>query len=274
MIETERNTIRHLITEATPKVGRFEAMILLAFVLGKPKEYLVAHDDEAVDEMSQIKFDLYLSMRIEGMPIPYLVSQQEFFGRYFAVNPSVLIPRPDTEVLIEQALIVATPKPKVLDLGTGSGCIGLTLAAECGAEVVATDFSAEALDVAKENAKRLNLNVEFREGSWWKPIASTEVFDLIVSNPPYIRPDDEHLRNLTNEPLQALTDGDDGLSAITEIVAHAKKHLKAGGWLLIEHGYDQGEAVDCLFRVGGLAGVRTVKDYGGNDRVTMGRRAD
>lgn len=274
MTETERNTIRHLIAEATPKIGRFEAMILLAFVLGKPKEYLIAHDDEPVDDMAQIKFDLYVSMRIEGMPIPYLVGQQEFFGRYFTVNQSVLIPRPDTEVLVEQALMVATPFPTVLDLGTGSGCIGLTLAAECGAKVVATDASAEALAVARGNAERLRLTVDFRQGSWWEAVQENETFDLIVSNPPYIRPDDEHLRNLTNEPLSALTDGDDGLSAITEIVSHAKAHLNTGGWLLVEHGYDQGEAVDCLFRVAGLAAVRTVKDYGGNDRLTMGRKAN
>ena len=274
MTEIERNTIRYVLAEATPKVGRFEAMILLAFVLDKPKEYLIAHDDETLDEFAIVKFDLFITMRLEGMPIPYLVGRQEFFGRYFKVNQSVLIPRPDTEVLIEQAQIVVTPNPRILDLGTGSGCIAITLAKECpNATVVATDRSAEALDVAKENAQLLGASIEFRQGSWWEPIGEEETFDLIVSNPPYIRPDDEHLLKLGTEPLDALTDHQDGLSAIAEIAHHAMQHLNVGGWLIVEHGYDQGEAVECLFRVSGLAGVRTVKDYGGNDRITMGRRA-
>ncbi len=274
MTEIDRNSIRHLITETTPKIGRFEAMILLANVLGKSKEYLIAHDDETVDELARVKFDLFVSMRLDGMPIPYLVGEQEFFGRYFKVDQNVLIPRPDTEVLIEQAQIVAPPKPAILDLGTGSGCIAITLAAECPeSQVVATDFSAAALEVAKTNARNLGTQVEFRQGSWWEAVGEKETFDLIVSNPPYIRPDDEHLRDLSNEPLGALTDGEDGLTAIAEIVTKAMQHLKPKGWLLVEHGYDQGSAVDCLFRISGFAAVRTVKDYGGNDRVTMGRRA-
>ncbi len=275
MTETDRNSIRHLIAEATPKIGRFEAMILLAFVLGRSKEYLIAHDDESVSELMQVKFDLYVSMRLEGMPIPYLTGEQEFFGRYFKVDQNVLIPRPDTEVLIEQAQLVATPNASVLDLGTGSGCIAITLAAELkGAKVTATDISSAALDIARANAERLGYPVDFRQGSWWEAVPQNATFDLIVSNPPYIRPDDEHLKALVNEPLNALTDGDDGLSAIAEIVGKALDYLKPAGWLLVEHGYDQGPAVESIFRVSGFAAVRTVKDYGGNDRVTMGRKAN
>lgn len=275
MTELDRNSIRFLLTEATPKVGRFDAMILLAFALGKPKEYLIAHDDELVDDMTKVTFDLYLSLRIEGMPIAYIIGRQEFFGRYFTVNQHVLIPRPDTEVLVEQAQIVSPANPHILDLGTGSGCLAITLGAEIPhATILATDLSEEALQVAKANAARLGVAINFRQGSWWEPIADNETFDLIVSNPPYIEKDDEHLLNLKYEPRSALTDEADGLTFIAEIVTKAKQHLTSGGWLLVEHGYDQGPAVECLFRIAGLAAVRTVKDYGGNDRVTMGRNPD
>ena len=197
MTELDRNSIRFLLTEATPKVGRFDAMILLAFALGKPKEYLIAHDDELVDDMTKVTFDLYLSLRIEGMPIAYIIGRQEFFGRYFTVNQHVLIPRPDTEVLVEQAQIVSPANPRILDLGTGSGCLAITLGAEIPhATILATDLSEEALQVAKANAARLGVAINFRQGSWWEPIADNETFDLIVSNPPYIEKDDEHFLNL------------------------------------------------------------------------------
>ena len=131
MNEVKLNTIRALIGEATPKIGRFEAMILLAHILGKPKEYLIAHDDEELPDTTLMTFDVYVSMRLDGVPVAYLTGRQEFFGRYFTVDHNVLIPRPDTEVLIEQALIVAPEKPEILDMGTGSGCIAVTLAKEC-----------------------------------------------------------------------------------------------------------------------------------------------
>ena len=144
MNEVKLNTIRALIGEATPKIGRFEAMILLAHILGKPKEYLIAHDDEELPDTTLMTFDVYVSMRLDGVPVAYLTGRQEFFGRYFTVDHNVLIPRPDTEVLIEQALIVAPEKPEILDMGTGSGCIAVTLAKECpGARVTATDVSEE-----------------------------------------------------------------------------------------------------------------------------------
>ena len=274
MTEVKRNTIRALIAEATPKIGRFEAGILLSHILDKPKEYLIAHDEEELSDQAVMTFDLYVSMRIDGMPVPYLTGRQEFFGRYFEVDSSVLIPRPDTEVLIEQALIVAPDRPLILDMGTGSGCIAVTLAKECpGARVTATDVSPEALEIASRNAASLGAEVEFRQGSWWETVGEQESFDIIVSNPPYIRSDDEHLPALQYEPQSALTDGGDGLSCLREITAHAMAHLRQGGWLLVEHGWDQGPEVAELFRAAGLAAVRTVRDYGGNDRVTMGRRA-
>ena len=275
MNEVKLNTIRALIGEATPKIGRFEAMILLAHILGKPKEYLIAHDDEELPDTTLMTFDVYVSMRLDGVPIAYLTGRQEFFGRYFTVDHNVLIPRPDTEVLIEQALIVAPEKPEILDIGTGSGCIAITLAKECpGALVTATDISEAALSVARSNAEALDAKVEFRKGSWWEAVPEVARYDLIVSNPPYIRNDDEHLPALRHEPQGALTDGGTGLSCLEEIAAHAMNHLRHGGWLLVEHGWDQGHDVAALFRSAGLAAVRTVRDYGGNDRVTMGRKAD
>lgn len=274
MTGVKRNTIRTLIAEATPKIGRFEACILLAHILDKPKEYLIAHDEEELSDQVLITFELYVSMRLDGMPVPYLTGRQEFFGRYFEVDPNVLIPRPDTEVLIEQALIVTSKTPDILDMGTGSGCIAVTLAKECpGSRVTATDVSSEALEIAARNAETLGAKVTFRQGSWWEAVGEDEQFDLIVSNPPYIRSDDEHLPALQHEPQSALTDGSDGLTCLREIAAHALSHLRQGGWILVEHGWDQGPEVAELFREAGLAAVRTVRDYGGNDRVTMGRRA-
>lgn len=220
MTEVKRNTVRALIADAIPKIGRFEAFILLAHILDKPKEYLIAHDDDELTDTTVMTFDMFVSMRLDGMPVPYLTGHQEFFGRYFAVDPNVLIPRPDTEVLIEQALMVTPERPIILDMGTGSGCIAITMAKECpGSRVTATDFSEGALNIAKTNAQTLEADIDFRLGSWWTPIKENEKFDLILSNPPYIRPNDEHLPALHHEPQTALTDGVDGLSCLHEIAA-------------------------------------------------------
>ena len=214
-------------------------------------------------------------------------------GYPFCVNEHVLIPRQDTECLVELAVEDIRnrktqnrcesnntadqkneQKVKVLDLCTGSGCIGITLALEIpGAQVTATDASEAALEIARGNAAELAAKVEFREGFWWDALVPNSQFDLIVSNPPYIRPDDEHLRNLEYEPLQALTDGINGLECLQAIADGAIAHLTPGGWLLLEHGYDQGAEVRAMLEQAGFAAVRTKKDYGGNDRVTMGRRA-
>lgn len=275
MNEVKLNTIRALIGEATPKIGRFEAMILLAHILGKPKEYLIAHDDEELPDTTLMTFDVYVSMRLDGVPVAYLTGRQEFFGRYFTVDHNVLIPRPDTEVLIEQALIVAPEKPEILDMGTGSGCIAVTLAKECpGARVTATDVSEEALAIARGNAEALGAEVEFRKGSWWEAVPEGARYDLIVSNPPYIRSDDEHLPALRHEPQGALTDSGNGpllprgnRSPCDEPPPPrrlASRRARLG----------QAPDVAALFRSVGLAAVRTVRDYGGNDRVTMGRKAD
>lgn len=269
------DTIRAQIAFGAAQIGRFEAMLLLGHAIGRTREFLIANDDETLDEESILRYHMLITLRSAGTPIPYITGRQEFFGRYFEVNDAVLIPRPDTEVLVEQALLVAPAKPRILDLGTGSGCIAITLALEIpGAEVTATDASAAALATAERNARALGASVRFREGFWWDAVPQKDMFEVVVSNPPYIRPDDEHLANLGNEPLGALTDGIDGLQCLRDIVAGAMAHLKKGGWLLLEHGYDQGEDVRNLLLSAGFAAVHTKKDYGGNDRVTFGRRAE
>lgn len=268
-------SIRAQLGKAAPVIGRFEAMILLGFVTGRSRENLIAHDEDELSDEEIMRFDLLVSMRAAGTPVPYITGSQEFYGRHFHVTDAVLIPRPDTEVLVEQALLVAPAAPRIVDLGTGSGCIASTLALEIpDARVTATDVSADALEIARGNAAALGAHVDFREGFWWSAVPEEARFDLVVSNPPYIRPDDEHLRNLEFEPLGALTDGIDGLECLRAIVAGAMVRLTPGGWILLEHGWDQAADVRRLLEEAGFAAVRTKKDYGGNDRVTMGRRAD
>lgn len=272
---TTGTTIRAQLSKASPVVGRFEAMILLGFVTGRTRENLIAHDDETLTDDEIMRFDMLVSLRAAGTPVPYLTGSQEFYGRHFHVTDAVLIPRPDTEVLVEQTLVVASADARIIDLGTGSGCIAATLALELPeAKVTATDASSDALEIARENATALGAKIDFREGFWWDAVTSDMVYDIIVSNPPYIRPDDEHLKNLEYEPLSALTDGIDGLECYRAIIPLAMQHLAPGGWILLEHGYDQGESVAKMLSDAGFAAVRTRKDYGGNDRVTMGRRVD
>ena len=270
MNEVKLNTIRALIGEATPKIGRFEAMILLAHILGKPKEYLIAHDDEELPDTTLMTFDVYVSMRLDGVPVAYLTGRQEFFGRYFTVDHNVLIPRPDTEVLIEQALIVAPEKPEILDMGTGSGCIAVTLAKECpGARVTATDVSEEALAIARGNAEALGAEVEFRKGSWWEAVPEGARYDLIVSNPPYIPQAqlDALQREVRDfEPRMALDGGADGLDFYRRIAQGAPAFLAPWGTLLLEVGAGQADAVAALLAPH-FAHVRAYRDMQGVARM-------
>ena len=203
---------------------------------------------------------------------------REFYGRPFAVTPDVLVPRPDTETLVEEAiaLIKREGAKSVLDLGTGSGIIAVTLALEAPeTTVTATDESPAALAVARGNAQRLSARVSFFEGSWFDALAqegAPQSFNLIVSNPPYIDPADSHMAALSFEPRGALTDEVDGLQDLKAIIERAPQHLAAGGVLLLEHGYDQGEAVRAMLSAAGFEDVRTVQDLAGNDRVSGGRR--
>ena len=190
------------------------------------------------------------------------------------MSPEVLVPRPETELLVELALerMRKMETPRALDLGTGSGCIAITLALECSAaRVTATDASPSALQVARSNANRLGAPVTFSLGDWYGAVAPARLFDVIVANPPYVAPGDPHLDALRFEPLQALTDGRDGLACLRAVVAGAPARLGPGGWLLVEHGYDQADAVGALFASSGLA-AQTLADAAGHPRVTLARR--
>jgi release factor glutamine methyltransferase len=218
-----------------------------------------------------------LARLVAGEPLAYLTGEQEFHGLLLRVGPQVLVPRADTEVLVDWAIELLNGNPpaaEVLDLGTGSGAIALAIAhASPAARVSAVDASADALAIARANGERLGLNVEWIESDWWAALAQRR-FDLIVSNPPYIAGGDAHLAALHHEPLMALTPGGDGLDALRHIAAGAALHLRPGAWLLLEHGYDQADAVTSLLHSHGLHEVQTRHDLAGHPRCTGARLTD
>ena len=220
-------------------------------------------------------FAALLERRRAGEPVAYILGHQGFWSLDLEVAPHTLIPRPDTELLVETALQLAPATPqRVLDLGSGSGAIALALASERGGwQVIGVDRIAEAVALAERNRQRLKLgNAEFRQSSWFDGLAG-ERFDLILSNPPYIAADDRHLGegDVRFEPLSALVAGVDGLDDIRQIIAQAPRHLQAGGWLLLEHGYDQAEAVRELLAAAGFTAVDSRRDLGGHQRISLGR---
>ncbi|MGH8060858.1 MAG: peptide chain release factor N(5)-glutamine methyltransferase [Pseudoxanthomonas sp.] len=263
-----------LLAQAGDRIEAAEARLLLAHALGKPPAWLYAHADEVADAALVQRFDALIAARVAGQPVAYLIGRRSFWTLDLTVSPATLIPRPETELLVELALarLPAGRAARVADLGTGSGAIALALARERpDLAVVATDASSAALAVARGNAQANALgNVEFREGSWFEPLAG-ERYDLIASNPPYIAEGDPHLASLQYEPGLALTSGADGLDAIRVIVAAAPGHLQPGGWLLLEHGWDQGNAVRALMESADFVEVSTVRDLEDRDRVTLGR---
>jgi release factor glutamine methyltransferase len=247
-----------------------EARALLAFTLGVPRESLIAQPRRQVPGASAARFRDLCARRLDGEPMAYLRNEREFFGRPFRVDRSVLIPRPETECLVEAALeaLRGHTRPRVLDLGTGSGCIAITLALERDdAEVVATDVSEGALEVARANAAALGGRVRFVHGDWYAPIR--ERYHLIVSNPPYVAAGDPHLAELTSEPIAALSDGADGLSCLRAIVEGAPACLELRGTLAIEHGFDQSEAVRAMVKSKGFGSVHTRRDLAGVERVCV-----
>jgi release factor glutamine methyltransferase len=251
-----------------------DARALLAHRLGVPRERLIAHPEAAVAADDARAFSALAERRRAGEPLAYLLGEKEFYGRSFHVTPDVLIPRPETERLVDLALerMRTFARPRVLDLGTGSGCVAVTLALECpAARVTATDVSPPALAAARGNAVRLGADVAFAPGDWYAALPADATFDLIVSNPPYIAPDDAHLAGLRFEPLGALSDGRDGLACLEAIVTGARERLAAGGWLLVEHGFDQAEGVQQLFARVGFEPVLCT-DFAGLPRVTLARR--
>ncbi|MCA0177572.1 MAG: peptide chain release factor N(5)-glutamine methyltransferase [Proteobacteria bacterium] len=251
-------------------VARSDALGLMGHVLGRERTWLIAHDDHAPDAGQRQAIEALLARRAAGEPYAYLVGQREFFGLTLAVSPAVLVPRPETELLVAWALAVCPQPARVLDLGTGSGAIALALASR-GLAVTATDASAAALAVAGANGQRLGLTATWQQGSWWQAVQGAPPFDLIVSNPPYVAEGDAHLAALRHEPIAALTAGLDGLADLRTIVAEAPAHLKPGGWLLLEHGFDQGPAVRALLAETGFAAIQTRPDLAGLDRCSGGR---
>lgn len=275
MTTTPRPRLDALLRDAGARIDGDDARRLLAHALQRPLAWLFAHGDEAVDADAQHRFETLLARRAQGEPVAYLTGRRGFWTFDLLVSPQTLIPRPETERLVELALerIGSQPGLRMADLGTGSGAIALALAHERPqAQVVAVDVSEGALAVARANAQALGLgNIEFRRGDWLQPLAG-ERFDLIASNPPYIADGDPHLAALRYEPAPALASGADGLDAIRCIVRDAPAHLHGGGWLLLEHGLDQGDAVRGLLQAAGFDGVETCRDLEDRDRVTIGRR--
>ena len=265
-------------------VERLDAQLLLAHVLGRSRTWLLTHEDASLDDTQDAAFQALATRRAAGEPFAYLVGEREFHGLTLAVDPAVLVPRPDTETLVDWALALlrgewaSAPFPAVLDLGTGSGAIALAIKNGCPrARVWAGERSADALAVARANAGRLGLDVRFAQGDWWSALdglPDVPVFDLVVSNPPYIAAGDPHLAALAHEPLSALVAADDGLADIVRITSGARGRLRAGGWLLFEHGWEQAGAVGRILADAGFGDIRTQADIEGRPRCTGGRLAD
>jgi len=258
---------------AASGVARLDAQMLLLHALGRPthdRAWLVAHDVDVLPAEAALRFTSLCQRRADGEPVAYLTGFKEFFGLTLQVDARVLDPRPDTETLVEWALEILDKPMAVADLGTGSGAIALALQSQRPrALVTAVDASASALDVARANAARLGLPVSFRQGFWLQ--GDTSHYGLIVSNPPYVVDTDPHLAALRHEPLQALASGPDGLADIRQIIQQAPARLHPGGWLLLEHGHDQAQAVRSLLAAHGFAQVASRRDLAGIERCSGGQ---
>lgn len=272
-------TVADALEEARASLALHEARLLLRHVLGVTAAALEAHPERKVSPADTAAFRALVARRAAGEPVAYLTGRREFYGLDLAVTPAVLVPRPETETLVEVVLerLPAERPTRVADLGTGSGAIALAIASHRPlAEVMATDVSEASLDVARGNASRLRLaNVTFAAGDWYDALPDgSPAFDAIAANPPYVAEDDPHLRRggLPHEPQRALTPGGDGLDALRTIVAGAGRWLASGGWLAVEHGHDQSEAVRALFEQAGFETIAVRRDLAGIPRVVAGRR--
>jgi release factor glutamine methyltransferase len=277
------NSIADVLTEtakafaALPDIHpRLEAEVLLAHVLEKPRSYLLAWPEQTLTREQQEQFQELAARRRKGEPIAYLIGRREFWSLDLLVTPAVLIPRPETELLVERALqrIPQSGEYRIADLGCGSGAVAAAIATErprC--RITATDLSNEGLKVAHSNFRRLRLdNIKTATGEWCAALPLETRYDLIVSNPPYVAEDDPYLfkGDLPWEPQQALRSGPDGLDDIRRIISEAPAHLAAGGWLLLEHGFEQGQAVRALLTEGGFSQINTYRDLAGHERVSEG----
>ena len=260
-------------------VDRLDAQRLLAHALARPRSWLLAHGEALLDADQVRWLEARLIRHADGEPLAYLLGEQEFHGLTLSVNPDVLVPRPDTEVLVDWALellggaLAGIEHPAVVDLGCGSGAIALAVKhAQSRAAVIGTDNSDAALTVARANALQLGIDVGFVHGSWWGAVPAQR-FQLALANPPYIAAGDPHLPALRHEPAGALSPGGDGLDALRQIIQGAAPHAVPGGWLLLEHGHDQAQAVQRLLSAAGLESIETRRDLGGRPRCTGGRCA-
>lgn len=275
MNETE-NRIGFILQKAILKLSasqeaKADAEILLAHVLNKSRTHLLAWPEKEISQTELTEFWRLIAQRQSGKPIAYLLGQQEFWSRLFAVNPDVLIPRPETELLIELAL---EKQPlNVLDLGAGSGAIAITLALELPhAHITAVDFCDKALQLAKINARNLQAeNIAFLKSDWFDSIPTDSRFDLILSNPPYIEEGDIHLNQLNFEPITALSSGKEGLDDIRKIIQAAPGFFEEDGWLMLEHGFDQAESVRSLLKQSGFSAIESHCDLQGHERISIGR---
>lgn len=256
--------------------AKFEAQLLLQNTLNVNRAWLLAHELDMLPSKAIADFEALLTRRLLGEPVAYILGYREFYGLNLTVTPDTLIPRPDTETLVEAALekTPADTSCSILDLGTGTGAVALAIAKHRPqTQVMAIDASKAALRIAEHNAKQLGLaHVRFTLSHWFSAVESDR-FNLIVSNPPYIEQHDPHLSqgDLRFEPISALASGTDGLDDIREIIAHSLIHLLPQGWLMLEHGYNQAELVADLMAENGLIEIKTIQDLGGNDRVTIGK---
>jgi release factor glutamine methyltransferase len=255
--------------------ARLDAEILLCQTIDMPRSYLFAHPEDELDDLTRERFESLLARRFDGEPMSYITGVREFWSHELLVSPATLVPRPETELLVELALreIPREAEWRILDLGTGSGAIAISIAGErplC--EITATDASAEALAIAAENVRQADLgNVSCITGNWTEPVAAQR-FDLIVSNPPYVRNDDEALKSLRHEPLSALASGDDGLDDIRILARDCVAILADDGWLMLEHGADQQEDVASILEAEGWVDVACHNDLAGRPRVTVARQ--
>ncbi|MFN8770083.1 MAG: peptide chain release factor N(5)-glutamine methyltransferase [Neisseriaceae bacterium] len=270
-------TIRSIIINS--ELDYLDIKLLINFITGLSKVELITRDDYQLTKLQYNKLCQLIDRRKKGEPLSYILGHKEFYSRNFKVTPNTLIPRPETELLVDTILeLTKTTKPfdktnrykRLLDLGTGTGCIAITCKLENpDLEVSACDNDANTLAVACENANILNANVKFVLSNWFQNIS--DIFDIIVSNPPYIAADDEHLSQLKYEPIKALTDNNDGFTHIKTIITHSHRFLENGGYLLFEHGYAQGELSRILLQQAGFTNIRTIKDYAGLERITLGQ---
>lgn len=258
-------------------LDRLDAQWLLGHLLGRDSAWLLAHGDDLLPADKATTYADLCRRRVAGEPLAYLVGEVGFHGLTLRVTPDVLVPRPDTETLVDWALdllpTLGADRPRVLDLGTGSGAIALAVKHRHPvAAVTATDLSPAALAVAQGNAQALGQAMDWAQGAWWQALPADARFDLVLSNPPYIAGGDPHLPALHHEPMLALSPGGDGLDALRAIIAGAPPHLRPGGWLLLEHGWDQAPAVAALLLGAGFEAIAHRHDLGGHPRCTGGRR--